>query len=226
MLTCLVDVGGKQKQQKFDTDKHRSALLARSKPRDVMANPVFARMVAKKRRKICGYIFKADEVAYSCRDCQHDSTCVMCQACFADSNHEGHDVSFQRTSAGGCCDCGDAEAWAKSGFCSKHPGRDDTKKPTVELPKSMTSMAQPLVEAVVKYLFDALLSAEQAMIVSEGIAMLGRKMSPSIAEEWKKVCLKPDPDSQRTRYEVRLHSDDIHPFSDVQKFYDASLTWL
>ncbi|CAK4081216.1 unnamed protein product [Aphanomyces euteiches] len=223
MLTCLVDVGGKQKQQKFDTDKHRSALLARSKPRDVMANPVFARMVAKKRRKICGYIFKADEVAYSCRDCQHDSTCVMCQACFADSNHEGHDVSFQRTSAGGCCDCGDAEAWAKSGFCSKHPGRDDTKKPTVELPKSMTSMAQPLVEAVVKYLFDALLSAEQAMIVSEGIAMLGRKMSPSIAEEWKKVCLKPDPDSQRTRYEVRLHSDDIHPFSDVVKVLKTSL---
>ncbi|KAF0687180.1 Aste57867_21036 [Aphanomyces stellatus] len=234
LLTCLVDAGGKQKKQAppKKESKHRASLLPRSKPRDVMANPVFARLVAKKRRKVCGYIFKSDEVAYSCRDCQHDSTCVMCQACFADSNHEGHDVSFQRTSAGGCCDCGDAEAWAKSGFCTKHPGRDDTKKSSVasELPKPLGSMAEPLIEVVVKYLYDALVSAEQAMIVAVAMEALGHRVSPDTLEQWKQEGSKAaenatsDADKSKTlRYDVRLHSDDIHPFSDVVKALKAGL---
>ena len=30
------------------------------------------------------------------------------------------------SSGGGCCDCGDVEAWRESGFCSRHPGPPST----------------------------------------------------------------------------------------------------
>ncbi|RHY09332.1 hypothetical protein DYB36_001865 [Aphanomyces astaci] len=225
MMTCLVDVGGKQKKQaavtKHDMTEYRAGLR---KPRDVMANPVFARMMAKKRRKVCGYIFKADEVAYSCRDCQHDSTCVMCQACFADSNHDGHDVSFQRTSAGGCCDCGDPEAWAKTGFCTKHPGRDNDSTssgtvpcPETDLPQGLSVVAGPLIDAVVQFLFDALVTSEQGLRVGEGMTSLGSRLTDDMKKQWMDVAstVEPYEDDQELNYDTRLHSDDIHPFSDV-----------
>ena len=73
-------------------------------------------------RKICGKVFKVGEVVWTCRQCAKDSTCVQCDACFKASDHEGHEVYFHRAAAtsGGCCDCGDEEAWAIAGNCTKH----------------------------------------------------------------------------------------------------------
>ncbi len=68
----------------------------------------------------CGYVFKRNDIAWNCRTCQTDSTCVLCDSCFHNSNHEGHEVYFHRTSPGGCCDCGDAEAWKIEGCCPEH----------------------------------------------------------------------------------------------------------
>lgn len=68
----------------------------------------------------CGYVFKRGDMAWNCRTCQTDSTCVLCDACFQASDHRGHEVSFHQTSPGGCCDCGDIEAWAPAGCCDKH----------------------------------------------------------------------------------------------------------
>ncbi|RHY29783.1 hypothetical protein DYB32_004862 [Aphanomyces invadans] len=223
MMTCLVDPGGKPKKHAAVTKKDKDEfLVALGKPRDVLSNPVFARMLAKKRRKVCGYIFKADEVAYSCRDCQHDSTCVMCQACFADSKHDGHDVSFQRTSAGGCCDCGDPEAWAKSGFCTKHPGREDTSTSTTaskldDLPRELSFVAGSLIDAVVHHLFDVLATSEQGLRVAEGMAYLGSRVSDDVKKQWKVAAATREKslDGQNGVFDTRLHSDDINPFSDV-----------
>ena len=39
----------------------------------------------------CGYIFKTGDIAWVCRTCQADDTCVLCQECFAASDHEGHE---------------------------------------------------------------------------------------------------------------------------------------
>ena len=55
-----------------------------------------------------------------CRTCQSDETCALCHDCFSHSNHEGHDVAFFHAQEGGCCDCGDPEAWDPKGFCPKH----------------------------------------------------------------------------------------------------------
>ncbi len=68
----------------------------------------------------CGYVFKRGDMAWNCRTCQTDSTCVLCDSCFQASDHIGHEVSFHQSSPGGCCDCGDIEAWAIGGCCPKH----------------------------------------------------------------------------------------------------------
>jgi Putative zinc finger in N-recognin (UBR box) len=68
----------------------------------------------------CGYIFKRGDIAWNCRSCQTDPTCVICNDCFQQSQHEGHEVYFHRTTPGGCCDCGDAEAWVPAGCCERH----------------------------------------------------------------------------------------------------------
>ncbi len=68
----------------------------------------------------CGYVFRRGDIAWNCRTCQTDATCVLCEACFRESDHEGHEVFFHRTTPGGCCDCGDVEAWDVKGMCWKH----------------------------------------------------------------------------------------------------------
>ena len=34
------------------------------------------------RHRICGHTFGTDEIAFSCRDCRTDPSCVMCKQCF------------------------------------------------------------------------------------------------------------------------------------------------
>lgn len=46
-------------------------------------------------------------------------------------------VYFHRTSPGGCCDCGDEEAWAEEGCCDRHRrfrGDKGTVDPLASLP--------------------------------------------------------------------------------------------
>eukprot|EP00985_Skeletonema_marinoi_P030940 scaffold34877_cov197-Skeletonema_marinoi.AAC.2 len=75
----------------------------------------------------CGYVFRRGDIAWNCRTCQTDATCVLCEACFRESDHEGHEVFFHRTTPGGCCDCGDVEAWDVKGMCWKHRPIEEEK---------------------------------------------------------------------------------------------------
>lgn len=71
-------------------------------------------------RRVCQHPFKKNDIVWVCRTCQADETCVLCHNCFTQSNHEGHDVAFYHAQAGGCCDCGDPDAWDPRGFCPHH----------------------------------------------------------------------------------------------------------
>eukprot|EP00429_Kryptoperidinium_foliaceum_P025649 CAMPEP_0176145034 /NCGR_PEP_ID=MMETSP0120_2-20121206/73859_1 /TAXON_ID=160619 /ORGANISM="Kryptoperidinium foliaceum, Strain CCMP 1326" /LENGTH=466 /DNA_ID=CAMNT_0017481451 /DNA_START=272 /DNA_END=1669 /DNA_ORIENTATION=- len=71
-------------------------------------------------RRVCQHPFKRNDIVWVCRTCQADETCVLCHSCFKQSNHEGHDVAFYHAQAGGCCDCGDPDAWDPAGFCPHH----------------------------------------------------------------------------------------------------------
>lgn len=73
------------------------------------------------RTGVCSTVWKQDELAYKCKTCERDPTCAICVPCFRHGNHEGHDYAMIRT-GGGCCDCGDVQAWKSNGFCSRHGG--------------------------------------------------------------------------------------------------------
>ena len=105
----------------------------------------------------CGYIFKNGDIAWCCRTCQTDDTCVLCEPCFSASDHEGHEVLFHRTRAGGCCDCGDLEAWKLEGCCPKHRGSCDD---TCELPPTLAEAAQLVVDVVVQLACEVAATAE------------------------------------------------------------------
>lgn len=69
---------------------------------------------------VCGRVFKIGEPTYSCRECSMDPTCVLCSSCFKKSSHRLHKYKMSTSGGGGCCDCGDSEAWKKDYSCEEH----------------------------------------------------------------------------------------------------------
>eukprot|EP00830_Metopus_es_P019817 TRINITY_DN7519_c0_g1_i1.p1 TRINITY_DN7519_c0_g1~~TRINITY_DN7519_c0_g1_i1.p1 ORF type:complete len:129 (+),score=11.51 TRINITY_DN7519_c0_g1_i1:107-493(+) len=51
----------------------------------------------------------------------------LCNECYTNSSHEGHEFFFRKGYIG-CCDCGDPDAWKPSGNCTKHKGYDESKE--------------------------------------------------------------------------------------------------
>jgi hypothetical protein len=49
-----------------------------------------------------------------------DNTCVLCVECFKVSAHRHHKYKMGQSGGGGCCDCGDTEAWKRDPFCELH----------------------------------------------------------------------------------------------------------
>ncbi|KAJ8518930.1 hypothetical protein ONZ45_g4061 [Pleurotus djamor] len=75
--------------------------------------------------RACGRIFKKGESCFRCKDCAQDDSCVLCGKCFHATDHTDHNVSFFiAQQSGGCCDCGDEEAWRHSINCPHHPPAD------------------------------------------------------------------------------------------------------
>ena len=71
--------------------------------------------------EICGRVFEEGELVYSCKDCAIDPTCCFCQPCFLKSIHVNCNHVFHPSQGnGGCCDCGDPEAWKKGYVCDIH----------------------------------------------------------------------------------------------------------
>ena len=103
------------------------------------------------RNNLCGYVFQHGDIAFNCRTCQQDDTCVLCLSCYQNSNHEGHEVLFHRTTPGGCCDCGDEEAWKPSGFCTRH-GQQDSRPQESSLPPSLIHFGRILIQQSLKYI--------------------------------------------------------------------------
>lgn len=128
-------------------------------------------------RRVCQHPFKKNDIVWVCRTCQADETCVLCHACYKGSNHEGHDVAFYHAQAGGCCDCGDPDAWDPAGFCNKHgpaasvgipssnEGDDDDLRNLGSLSGSVIYRVQGMVPAAVDWLVKYV-----ATVAEEGFA--------------------------------------------------------
>ncbi|PVU91157.1 hypothetical protein BB561_004551 [Smittium simulii] len=78
-----------------------------------------------RRGQLCGHVFRRGEGVYRCKTCAIDDTCVLCTRCFHATEHTGHDTSFSINSGtGGCCDCGESEAWKQPLHCRYHATLD------------------------------------------------------------------------------------------------------
>ncbi|KAI9581919.1 hypothetical protein GQX74_011414 [Glossina fuscipes] len=83
-------------------------------------------------QSVCGKVFKMGEPTYSCRECGMDSTCVLCVSCFKQSAHRYHKYKMCTSAGGGCCDCGDEEAWKKNPYCEQHlRGKENNTKSAI-----------------------------------------------------------------------------------------------
>jgi hypothetical protein len=124
------------------TENETTVNVLRGLLQQAEANHVASDTMGGFRPRPCGYVFKRGDIAWNCRTCQTDSTCVICDNCFRHSNHDGHEVFFHRTTPGGCCDCGDAEAWKLEGCCDSHrPEGDEVVETTGDDPDEAARMA-------------------------------------------------------------------------------------
>ncbi|XP_008442546.2 E3 ubiquitin-protein ligase PRT6 isoform X1 [Cucumis melo] len=111
------------------------------------------------QRGVCGAVWGHNDIAYRCRTCEHDPTCAICVPCFQSGNHQDHDYSIIYT-GGGCCDCGDATAWKREGFCSKHKGAEQIQP----LPEEYVKSVGPILDALFTSWKKKLLSAEDISV--------------------------------------------------------------
>ncbi|KAJ9589000.1 hypothetical protein L9F63_017695 [Diploptera punctata] len=107
---------------------------------------------------VCGRVFKMGEPTYSCRECGMDSTCVLCVDCFKQSAHRHHKYKMGTSSGGGCCDCGDTEAWRTEPFCDIHLVGSETRPDSSgkRLPDDLSDRARATFTAVLKYAYQLL----------------------------------------------------------------------
>jgi hypothetical protein len=144
---------------------------------------------------ICGKPLKKGDIVWTCRQCAHDTSCVQCNDCFQHSEHQNHEVYFYKSSGGGgCCDCGDTEAWKESGACPKHRADDSsaaTSDPLSLLPPEIVTGFNSVLHGVVLFFY--------SMIIRE-IEGFSEPQAPTAAP---------------IEMIIRLHNDDIHSYDDV-----------
>ncbi|KAL1519345.1 hypothetical protein AB1Y20_022871 [Prymnesium parvum] len=118
---------------------------------------------------LCGVVWKTGDTVYHCRTCGMDPSCAICHECFMNSDHEGHDY-WMFSSGGGCCDCGDVEAWRPEGFCSKHQGTSsDCAQAVAALSQSQRRLAIAFLERITNFLTFFPGSASQSSITSDRV---------------------------------------------------------
>ncbi|KAF8927096.1 hypothetical protein BGZ58_010633 [Dissophora ornata] len=120
------------------------------------------------RGQACGHTFKMGEGVFRCRTCALDETCVFCLRCFHGTNHEGHDTSFSvNASGGGCCDCGDSEAWKVDLDCIYHSaknnpqGENDPKN--LEYPPEVAASIRKTIATVLDFIIDTMTTSPENM---------------------------------------------------------------
>ncbi|KAH9249372.1 hypothetical protein BASA81_012903 [Batrachochytrium salamandrivorans] len=156
--------------------------------------------------KVCGKVFKDGDLAYNCLTCQSDGTCVQCQQCFNQSNHEGHlGITFHRTGSGGTCDCGDFESWNVEGCCPTHQ-QSVQADPASSLSQEMFTAGSELFAACVKFL--QVVCETEAQSFHHAL-----ESSKSEAEDGELASV----------VHVLVHNDDYHSYEDVNECLEPIL---
>jgi len=113
----------------------------------------------------CGRYLQKGSIAWSCPVCGSNSSCIICQECYDNSNHKGHHEYIRRDIKGGRCDCGDPEAWSLSGSCPKHSSSvlDESKVSVELLPELLRERASNTFDTLIWVLDLLCLKLEAAL---------------------------------------------------------------
>lgn len=181
-----------------------------SKSSSVALNAILTKF-SKTPRRVCQHPFRKNDIVWVCRTCQSDETCVLCHECFTRSNHEGHDVAFYHAQAGGCCDCGDPDAWDPCGFCDLHGHNSDSAKPL--LGKDIEDRAKGMVRAIGDWLVEELVdNVEKGWDRINVLSKQGNLSQDEKTNLLQDIGIKGCVDEGL--YLV-FHSDDIHSMSET-----------
>lgn len=158
--------------------------------------------VITRRPTLCGRVFKQGEPAYSCRECGMDNTCVLCVECFKVSPHRHHKYKMGQSGGGGCCDCGDPEAWKKDVFCELHTAQDNKSDEPEGIRKDVIERMQIVASVVLSYCF-RLLTLDHAPDLPNELRLKDAERDP--------LQILDHPDI----YCTVLYNDETHTFEQV-----------
>jgi len=113
-------------------------------------------MAASHASPRCGEVWTASHVAYRCATCGLSDSSCQCVHCFDPDDHVGHDFRLYSSSAGGCCDCGDPQAWRESGFCARHRRSAETEAQMYRVDAAVERGATIALRAVLQHLIWAM----------------------------------------------------------------------
>ncbi|XP_048481465.1 E3 ubiquitin-protein ligase UBR1 [Plutella xylostella] len=152
---------------------------------------------------LCGRVFKCGEPVYSCRECGMDNTCVLCVECFKVSAHRQHKYKICQSNGGGCCDCGDAEAWRRDAFCDKHKGpSEDSEAGTAGISPDVIERMKIVASVCLSYCF-RLLTPDHAPGLPNDLRLKDAERDP--------LQILDQPDC----YCTVLYNDETHTFEQV-----------
>lgn len=116
---------------------------------------------------------------YITRNCGLDDTCVFCSKCFHATNHDGHDILFSVSpGSGGCCDCGDPEAWKVPLQCKIHSSdktsahNDEPGTERAALQPELVTAIRGTIASVLNFLLDTFALAPDEVALNSSVEEL------------------------------------------------------
>lgn len=152
----------------------------------------------------------------------------MCSKCFHATDHEGHDVKIWISrGAGGCCDCGDPEAWKIPLGCKIHSPNSDipnastssnqiSLEPISSIPPSIMSSVRDTMVVVVDYILETFATSPEDVVSSPrdvGSAVTIQTIQQDCVDSHEALGLPVDLSSQS--YACILWNDEKHSFDAV-----------
>eukprot|EP01083_Nonionella_stella_P096740 272024_1 len=125
-------------------------------------------------RSRCAEKWSGNHTAFRCKQCNMSESSCICVECFKNSNHADHEFFVYRSSLGGCCDCGDENAWKAHGFCSNHNGKMD-----LALPEEYQMITKLVFSALIGILVSSLESSDTCETTIQSITELLQDLSNS-----------------------------------------------
>ncbi|XP_050551881.1 E3 ubiquitin-protein ligase UBR1 isoform X3 [Spodoptera frugiperda] len=161
-----------------------------------------------RRSTLCGRVFKQGDPAYSCRECGMDNTCVLCVECFKVSAHRHHKYKMGQSSGGGCCDCGDTEAWKRDPFCELHAAAEDDKQEEATIKPEVVERMKIVASVTLTYCL-RLLTHDHAPGLPNDLSTLTPSRLKDAERDLLQILDQPD------CYCTVLYNDETHTFDQV-----------